>query len=64
MLAYRVSQRERHALPDAQYASFFDRGIIEPALAAELVKRYQAKRAAAHGAPDVGELSVSKPASA
>jgi hypothetical protein len=64
MLAYRVSQRERHALPDAQYASFFDRGVIEPALAAELVKRYQAKRAAAHGAPDVGELSVSKPASA
>jgi hypothetical protein len=56
MLAYRVSQRERKALPEAQYASFFERGVVEPALAAELVKRYHAKRAAGHGAPDVGEL--------
>ena len=64
MLAYRVSQRERNALPEAQYASFFDRGVIEPALAAELVKRYHAKRAAAHGVPDVGEVSAAKPASA
>jgi hypothetical protein len=57
-LAYRVSQRLRHALPEAQYASFFHSGVIEPALAAELLKRYQRKRAAGHGAPDVGELSA------
>jgi hypothetical protein len=58
MLAYRVSQRQRNALAEAQYASFFDRGVIEPALATELLKRYHAKRAAGHGAPDVGELSA------
>ena len=40
-LAYRVSQRMRNALPEAQYASFFASGTIEPALAAELLKRYQ-----------------------
>jgi hypothetical protein len=57
-LAYRVSQRMRHALPEAQYASFFDNGVVEPALAAELLRRYDAKRAAGHGAPDVGELSA------
>ena len=35
-LAYRVSQRMRHAPPEAQCASFFDHGTIEPALATEL----------------------------
>jgi hypothetical protein len=58
MLAYRVSQRERNALPEAQYASFFEHGVIEPALATELLKRYHAKRSARHGVPDVGELSA------
>jgi len=58
MLAYRVSQRQRKALPEAQYASFFQRGVIEPALATELLKRYRAKRAAGHGVPDVGEVSA------
>src|SRR5688572_23854231 len=57
-LAYRVSQRMRHALPEAQYASFFDTGTIEPALATELLRRYQVKRAAGHGAPDVGSVSA------
>ena len=56
MLAYRVSQRERKALPEAQYASFFETGVVEPALAAELVKRYHAKRGVGHGGTDVGEL--------
>ena len=58
MLAYRVSQRQRKALPEAHYASFFERGVIEPALATELLKRYRAKRAAGHGVPDVGEVSA------
>jgi hypothetical protein len=56
LLAYRVSQRQRKALPEAQYASFFEHGVVEPALAAELMNRYHAKRSARHGAPDVGEL--------
>jgi len=56
-LAYRVSQRQRNALPEAQYASFFEHGTIEPALATELLRRYQIKRAAGHGAPDVGAVS-------
>jgi hypothetical protein len=58
-LAYRVSQRLRNALPDAAYASFFDKGEIDPALAGELVRRYQHKRAAGHNVPDVGEVAVS-----
>ena len=57
-LAYRVSQRQRNALPEAQYASFFEHGTIEPSLASELTRRYQAKRAAGHGAPDVGAVSA------
>jgi hypothetical protein len=57
-LAYRVSQRMRHALADDAYASFFDRGEIGPALAGELVRRYQQKRAAGHNVPDVGEIAV------
>jgi hypothetical protein len=58
-LAYRVSQRLRNALSDDAYASFFDKGEITPALAAELVRRYQQKRAAGHDVPDVGEVGVS-----
>ncbi len=58
-LAYRVSQRLRNALPDDAYASFFDKGDISPALAAELVRRYQRKRAAGHNAPDVGDIAMS-----
>lgn len=57
-LAYRVSQRMRNALPEAQYASFFEHGVIEPALATELLRRYQIKRAAGHGQPAVGDLSI------
>ena len=57
-LAYRVSQRMRHALPESQYASFFDHGTIDPALASELLRRYQQKRAAGHGAPDVGAVTI------
>jgi hypothetical protein len=56
-LAYRVSQGLRHALPEANYASFFEHGVIEPALATELLKRYQQKRATGHSTPDVGEFS-------
>jgi hypothetical protein len=57
-LAYRASQDARGALAEAQYESFFERGDISPALAAELVRRYQQKRAAGHWVPDVGEVSV------
>jgi len=57
-LAYRASQQARHALPDESYASFFERGEIGPALAAELIRRYQQKRAAGHWVPDVGELPL------
>ena len=58
-LAYRVSQRLRNALSDDAYASFFDKGEIGPALAGELVRRYQQKRVAGHDVPDVGEVGVS-----
>jgi hypothetical protein len=57
-LAYRVSQRLRNALSDDVCASFFDRGEIGPALAGDLVRRYQQKRAAGHNVPDVGEIAV------
>ncbi len=57
-LAYRVSQRMRNALPDDAYATFFDKGEIGPALAGELVRRYQQKRAAGHDIPDVGEVGL------
>ena len=56
-LAYRVSQRLRNALPEDQYASFFENGVIDPALAGELLRRYQEKRAIAHHVPDVGEVA-------
>lgn len=57
-LAYRVSQRTRNALPEAQYATFFEHGAIEPALAAELLRRYQQKRASGHGQPDLGAVTI------
>ncbi|HUR33283.1 MAG TPA: hypothetical protein VM032_05775 [Vicinamibacterales bacterium] len=48
MLAYRESQKNRGALPDDRYASFFERGAIDQALATELERRDAAKRAAGH----------------
>ena len=57
-LAYRESQKTRQALDDGAYESFFVRGEVEAGLAAELVRRYQQKRAAGHWVPDVGEISV------
>jgi hypothetical protein len=56
--AYRASQQERNALPEEQYASFFERGEISPELANELIRRYQQKRAAGHWVPAVGELTI------
>jgi hypothetical protein len=47
-LAYRASQQTRHALADSDYESFFDRGEISAALAAELRRRRDAKIAAGH----------------
>jgi len=55
-LAYRASQRNRGALADEAYASFFDRGEIDATLAAELIRRYAAKRVAGHWVPDVGDV--------
>ena len=57
-LAYAASQQARGVLPEAAYASFFDKGEIEPELAAELVRRYERKRAAGHWVPNVGDLST------
>jgi hypothetical protein len=56
-LVYRRSQRERHALADDTYAAYFDRGEIAADLAAELIRRYNQKRAAKHNVPDVGDLA-------
>jgi hypothetical protein len=56
-LAYRASQEARKALDAESYASFFERGEIGTALADELVRRYQEKRAAGHWVPDVGEFA-------
>jgi hypothetical protein len=50
-LAYRASQKSRGALADAEYESFFERGEIGPALATELKRRDEAKRAAGHWRP-------------
>ena len=55
-LVYRASQQSRNALDEAAYQSFFDRGEIGRALAADLVRRYEHKRAAGHWVPDVGEI--------
>jgi hypothetical protein len=57
-LAYRASQEARGALREDQYQSFFERGEIGPALAGELVRRYQQKRGAGHWVPDIGDVSV------
>jgi hypothetical protein len=57
-LAYRASQQARQALPEDSYTSFFDSGEIGPELANELLRRYNAKRAAGHWVPDVGDLSL------
>ena len=56
-LAYQASQQTRNALPPESYASFFERGDIDAALASELLRRYQQKKAAGHWVPDVGDLS-------
>jgi hypothetical protein len=55
-LAYRASQRNRHALADDSYASFFERGEIDSELERTLVGRYNDKRRAGHWVPDLGEL--------
>jgi hypothetical protein len=57
-LAYRESQKNRNALPDDAYASFFADGRIPDALAHELIRRYKDKRAAGHWVPDVGEFEA------
>jgi hypothetical protein len=57
-LAYSASQKTRDALSEDRYASFFEQGKIAPALAQELVDRYQRKRTAGHWVPDVGELVI------
>jgi hypothetical protein len=58
-LAYRASQKNRNALPPESYAAFFEQGEVGPELARELVRRYQAKRAAGHWVPNLGEVAVS-----
>jgi hypothetical protein len=55
-LVYRTSQRERGALEDADYASFFARGDISETLAAELVRRHRSKQSAQHWTPDLGNV--------
>ncbi len=55
-LAYRASQQNRGVLPEESYAAFFERGDISPDLTKELIRRLDAKRAAGHWVPDVGEL--------
>ena len=57
-LAYRASQAARGALADERYHSFFERGEISAGLAAELVRRYQHKRAAGHWVPNVGDVTL------
>jgi hypothetical protein len=55
-LAYRESQKNRGALPEEAYASFFTDGKISDTLANDLIGRYRAKRAAGHWVPEVGEF--------
>jgi hypothetical protein len=57
-LCYRASQKNRGALPDERYATFFERGEVSPDLARDLVRRYVAKRTAGHWVPDVGDLAI------
>jgi hypothetical protein len=56
-LVYREGQRQRGALSEAAYESFFDRGEVSQELALELIRRYGEKRAAGHWVPDVGEIA-------
>ena len=55
-LAYRLSQQHRRALPEADYRSFFEKGVISDALAATLIARYKEKQAAGQWVPDLGQL--------
>ena len=57
-LAYRASQQARDVLPEATYQSFFETGEISAMLGNELIRRYQAKRAAGHWVPDIGPVST------
>jgi hypothetical protein len=57
-LVYRRSQKERNVLPEEMYNAFFECGEIAPKLADELLRRYRAKRAAGHDAPDVGDVQA------
>jgi hypothetical protein len=52
-LAYRVSQRERHALDDVLYESFFTTGTISPELEQELLRRRDRKTSIGHWTPPV-----------
>jgi len=52
--AYGVGQEHRGALPAAAYQSFFDGGgTIDGALAAELERRHDAKKASGHAGPSL-----------
>jgi hypothetical protein len=55
-LAYRKSQKGRNVLPEERYESFFENGQIDHELAAELIARYNQKRAAGHYVPSLGEF--------
>ncbi len=56
--AYQKSQDGRGALPESLYNTFFTTGEIGPELAAELVRRYEDKRATGHAQPDLGEIAL------
>lgn len=56
MLAYRLSQEGRAALPEARYQQVFETGRVDDALAEELLERYRANRISGHAGPDLGEL--------
>jgi hypothetical protein len=56
LFAYQASQRGRQALAEQAYESVFASGEISPELAAELVRRYRAKRTAGHAQPDLGTV--------
>jgi hypothetical protein len=55
-LAYRASQQGRSALPEPSYSAVFETGEIETDLAAELVARHRANRAAGHPGPEIDDL--------
>jgi hypothetical protein len=55
-LAYRASQRNRNALADESYSSFFASGGIDDDLERTLIARYREKRRAGHWVPDLGDL--------